>query len=414
MASSFNDTCPVVNQEFSNANYEPPPFQNTISIGGFHNGVPRFGHSNNMSVLIDGSNAEMKDYLVGLTGASIIIFAVIFVWALILLVLKCMGYRLVGWLSGHAVTRPSRPLRPGGGEMELYEKEVQEWKRVVRRRERRLLFTRITCLLACVFIIVSAVLMCVKGIAGLQGSVNEGRSMLQQGDGLAIEAIDMIDTYRTRQDAAFNDVKEFRDDSNVVCPNVRAVICTDSSLVETCDFSDIPFGNEMEDAIIASRTILLGEMEDARSDLLQLSSTLQKIDQTIGRYTWAFYVAAGFVILLAIITFFVSLGIIDAWRGKVSGTCMRSFRNCLRSWIILPIFIFFVIMCWIFSMVFVIGTVASADVCYGSPDGLITVSIFLLPIRVSVSLMYSIRILLRKARRRGFILLFSFAMPFIL
>jgi hypothetical protein len=50
--------------------------------------------------------------------------------------------------------------------------------------------------------------------------------------------------------------------------------------------------------------------------------------------------------------------------------CIRSLDGC-QSFLIVPLFILMVVCSWVFSMVFVIGSMTLADTCVDSPDGII-------------------------------------------
>ena len=96
--SSDNFTCPVLDQNLTVT--QAVAFDNTDWIVSGHNRVPRFGHSNNITSAITGSNADVRNYVIGLSAASIALFAFFILWFLILIVLKMLGYNLVGFCSG--------------------------------------------------------------------------------------------------------------------------------------------------------------------------------------------------------------------------------------------------------------------------------------------------------------------------
>ena len=86
-------------------------------------------------------------------------------------------------------------------------------------------------------------------------------------------------------------------------------------------------------------------------------------------YNWAFIVASSLAGLLLILCLFISYGIIEAWCGcSKNRKCVSKVFAILRNWLLLPIFILLVIISWLFSMVFIIGSTASADMCVDSPD----------------------------------------------
>lgn len=67
---------------------------------------PRFGYSNNFADLFASSDERM-DYIRGISVFSIIFLAIMLVWAMLLLIFKCLGPDRVGFLSGEAFLKPS-------------------------------------------------------------------------------------------------------------------------------------------------------------------------------------------------------------------------------------------------------------------------------------------------------------------
>jgi len=89
----------------------------------------------------------------------------------------------------------------------------------------------------------------------------------------------------------------------------------------------------------------------------------------LNRVIFLLQIASTFALLLAVLCIIICYGVIEAWFGGCKrGNCGVKLFACLRSWLILPLFIFLVIMAWVFSMVFIIGSTASADMCVDSPD----------------------------------------------
>jgi hypothetical protein len=83
----------------------------------------------------------------------------------------------------------------------------------------------------------------------------------------------------------------------------------------------------------------------------------------------AFIVAAVFAALLALLNVLIIYGVIYEWKGKQRHhACSKATVQLVRSRIIIPIFGGLVFFCWIFSMVFVVGSLMTADTCYGGPD----------------------------------------------
>jgi hypothetical protein len=154
-----------------------------------------------------------------------------------------------------------------------------------------------------------------------------------------------------------------------ICPKVREKICNATTLAE-CDFTGIPpdivdiVKLMIEDAGQYFYTKIAG----FRSDLEEIAENLNSMDDKVATFNWAFYIAAVFGGLLALLNIIISYGVILAWRDKLTGNCWRTFIGGIRHWFVLPLFVFTVLICFIFSMVFVIGSIGMADMCVDSPD----------------------------------------------
>ena len=436
--------------------------------------------------LIVGSKEEAKDYAKGLLAGAIALFCFFSIWMVILLVLKCLGYQRVGFLSGQNVQRPKPPLPPqppppplenketdkqkdmpqhslaqhleqtsgdcnpqaddsssaskaftdtfsaadtqvmanlsiahtgsrsgdnqtknttdeqlcvassalpapaaaaAPASPEEYEKRLREWKKEVRLRERRLRNIRIMAFLAGCGIIICVVIMLLQGIRSLENSLDESRNGLREGQRLAQDAIELIDDYMAAQNETLDAAESFVEDANGICPLLREELCTNlrnstsssSSSVtvnQTCNFTGIPeeFVQVIEPVLVAVKNTVYVELMDMQEDLQEIYDILSDADETAGTFQWAFAVAGGFAGLLGVFDLFMMSGIILAWRSKSSGGegCVGCTRRCLRGFLLIPVFVLCVVFCWVFSMVFVIGSTATADFCYVTPDPRVT------------------------------------------
>ena len=80
-------------------------------------------------------------------------------------------------------------------------------------------------------------------------------------------------------------------------------------------------------------------------------------------------VAATFAAILSVLCLLIAYGVVEAWCGCTKNrNCILRLFKYLRHWLLLPMFILFVVISWVFSMVFIIGSTAAADLCVDSPD----------------------------------------------
>jgi hypothetical protein len=357
--------------------------------------VPRFGHTNNITAAITGSNEDVKNYVIGLSAASIALFAFFVIWFLIVIAMKCMGFSVVGFFSGSNVRIPPPPSTSvnasngkiesdydydGGmngqdlqdvnvdGEMNLSEdnnEDLANWKKEVHLRERRIRNIRIAVIASGVIIIVMSILMIVMGVTSLNDSVKDGRDGLAQGESLTNDAVTLIDSYLYRQNSTLEAARNVQQTSNdVICPSLREIICSDASSFD-CDYI-LDLGSNS--AVTSALNEIVTQLVEIRSDLVEVGAIIDNIDQQVTNFTWAFWVAAGAVILMAICTILILNGVILAWQKKLRGTCWQSTTSRFRGYCIVPLFVTLLLIGFVFSMVFVMGYTATSDFCYNSPD----------------------------------------------
>lgn len=92
--------------------YDPPPFQSNTAIESLHTIPPRFGHSSDINLLIQGSNQDQQDYLTGLLAGSLAIFCLFVCWMFMLTFLKCLGPNRVGFFAASRADLPPKPVKP--------------------------------------------------------------------------------------------------------------------------------------------------------------------------------------------------------------------------------------------------------------------------------------------------------------
>lgn len=111
--------------------------------------APRFGHTDQISVLFDTDDASQRDdYLRGLVFIGAFILSFFLVWMVVLLVLKCCGRQRVGFLSGAPMQKKS---------------SVVDYNRPFR--------VRVAFVNAVLIFVVFAILLVVNGVTNLQDTV---------------------------------------------------------------------------------------------------------------------------------------------------------------------------------------------------------------------------------------------------
>ena len=80
--------------------YIPPPYQPTDAIVRTHL-LPRLGFPKNIGVIWNGNQDQIQTYIIGIVINSCIIIGVMAVALLIMAILRCCGYKRVGFLVGY-------------------------------------------------------------------------------------------------------------------------------------------------------------------------------------------------------------------------------------------------------------------------------------------------------------------------
>jgi uncharacterized membrane protein YqhA len=239
----------------------------------------------------------------------------------------------------------------------------------------RLVRSRIVVLLCSVGVVICVILFITFGVQNLVQSSSNVISGVQEGQELTKEAVMLVDNFLMRQKMALEVLTPFITEINGICPNVTKAICSNITDSKSCNFTDIPLSDEFETAysflIDNAQNAALAKADSLRDDLTELNDELGKVADQISSFNWAFAVATVFAVMLLIANLVISHGIIVAWRRETAPPkyeCCSKIMRLARHWLMVPFFVFLVVMSWIFSMVFIIGSIATADLCYGSPD----------------------------------------------
>jgi hypothetical protein len=184
---------------------------------------------------------------------------------------------------------------------------------------------------------------------------------------MGISYVDQL--IRTQQDAE-EDAGLLLEYLNAFCPNVKEALCDNVLNATGCDLEGVPYADEVQiildtfdDGRARVRGLLFDEIILFREDLVTMNEAASDLDKKASAFYWAFWVAAAFTIMLAVLCFIMMIGVVFAWCHSIPTV----FYFC-RIVVMVPLFMLLVSVAWIFSMVFVIGSIALADTCIDSPD----------------------------------------------
>jgi hypothetical protein len=309
-----------------------------------------------MYYLLEGSRDDQKDYIKGLLASTLAIGFFYLFWVIFLVAFKYMGPNEVGFLSGKLKPLPPKPSSSSD--------EWIPWIKSKKTAERRLSRMRIAVCMCGVVIITSACLMSVKGVANLTSSLDSGTTAIEISQKLARRAIALIDQAVEQSKRTGEAVDSLMVDLNDICPAQRPQgICADINDVTTCDFEGIFDSPVIESTLRnfkeAETSVYFQELINARQDLTDFLGLASDLKDKAESFNAAFYVAMIFSLALTVLCVLIIFGMI----------CRSSrIMLCLQHCIVMPAFTILVIIAFVFSLAFVLGSMTVADLCYDSPD----------------------------------------------
>jgi hypothetical protein len=251
-----------------------------------------------------------------------------------------------------------------------YAAKLREWESRVQVYERQLRRMRIIVLISGLIIISSAVLMTAKGVQSLDVAVGHAINGLAYTKKLSLEAFALIETFKLRQEEVNHQTAALRREVNVFCPLVRQKICESLTPVQNCTYNDFPpaWIESIRSILDTGNEYFYSELNKMQKDLVEIARLTDDFSAIANSFSWAFWLASAFSILVAALTLILMYGVVLAWRGKMKDNCCDWIATLVRNWFIVPIYAFCVAISWLFSMVFLIGAGLTADFCIDSPD----------------------------------------------
>ncbi len=143
--------------------FAPAIFQNTHSIRFWHQAAIRYGNSNDIKFLIEGSESQTEDYLRGLLASSITIFSIAVVWCIFLVAFKCIGPYGVGWLSGRHIPIKPKPFEADYVKEEEFQVASVSWDKKCNKIFRSHKIMKGFVIFSGLGIVASSIMLSVKG-----------------------------------------------------------------------------------------------------------------------------------------------------------------------------------------------------------------------------------------------------------
>jgi hypothetical protein len=192
--------------------------------------------------------------------------------------------------------------------------------------------------------------------------LNDGFATITIVKDLLQKGIDLIDNVLSQVPESKLNIEKILDGINHICPAVRDPLCTDIRIPSTCNYEDVFDGQVLSDfaAYVSTvKSLAYDELVQTRIDFADMLQVAEDLEETAKTFNWAFYCSMAFSLTSA---FFCLIFVLGAMFE------LKPVTRCLQHFIIFPIFVLLVVLSWVFSMVFVIGSIGLADLCVDSPD----------------------------------------------
>eukprot|EP00529_Nitzschia_sp_RCC80_P010694 CAMPEP_0113509838 /NCGR_PEP_ID=MMETSP0014_2-20120614/37798_1 /TAXON_ID=2857 /ORGANISM="Nitzschia sp." /LENGTH=624 /DNA_ID=CAMNT_0000405713 /DNA_START=279 /DNA_END=2150 /DNA_ORIENTATION=- /assembly_acc=CAM_ASM_000159 len=306
--------------------YEPISQVNSFSK------LPRFSNSDDISLLFSSSEEDHEDYTLGLLFLSTFIVSFFVVWMMYIVVLKCIGPKLVGVFSGYPYVKDGR--RP------------------------QVICGRLILVLSSLSIIICSIVLVTKGLTELQYTTdtivatNNEIKLIHEESSILVSNIDEVSS---RALPVRNELVEFlRKD---VCP-LNPGSATENRIRAMAD-NTLDGLNEL-DGFVES---YLG---DVKSALDQIDTTTQQISQATQNLQFTSSKVIAIMIPYFIIPAFVMVGVAMGYWDVFS----EGYYSFL-TWFVLPCMVILTIFAFVAAGWVAIVVQGNSDFCSPSPESTI-------------------------------------------
>mmetsp|Transcript_10148 Transcript_10148/g.21980 ORF Transcript_10148/g.21980 Transcript_10148/m.21980 type:complete len:571 (+) Transcript_10148:153-1865(+) len=371
--SLTRELSPLIN--FTDSGYIPDTYTPPAAISSTHN-QPRFGYTNDLGALIEDGNDQQKEYVLGIIIGAIIIFCVALLWFLVIVILKILGQKKVGFFGGRFVRPGIQPeggdgneekggvevvMAPGGRDQDheiseavpadsTYDNAVDD------KTEKRFATTvwtvRVLFVLSGIFVIISGGLFYGKGVVSFKNSIDEVRNGIDLVQSAAYKSIKLTDDVIQSQS---NLEQEMEPTEEVVADQICGLDEEKTEQLRSLYDAFVTKFDQLSAAID-------GSLMDFNHDLRSLVALTEEIDSGLDAADAFFYVLIALSIIIIGLIVAMLVGVFFAWKD-----ISNCFTKCIQYAIIWPLFVFFLILSWIFALLFLIFSLAGADFCV-SPD----------------------------------------------
>ena len=196
-------------------------------------------------------------------------------------------------------------------------------------------------------------------VGSLTESLGSGQDTLDLINSLIEGTVNLIDDVLTAGNAAKEDTTELMRATNTFCPRVASRICEDVLSARACSYDGLPFREEVKKVIEfyqGVKDVAFDDLQSMRGDLVASQEFVSKMREATEDFNWAFYCCLAFAVALALLCFYLMVAIIQSWKGQET----KAFR-CFRKYLVLPLFSLLVALSFVFSVVFIIGSIGKYE-----------------------------------------------------
>jgi len=361
----------------------------------------RFGNTNNFQAFVSGvvshSTDDGKNYIVGVCAAAMLILSIALVWGMVIIGLKSVGQKKVGFLAGrlvHPDFEAEDSLRDSGTlpviEEEPAEEETEslvesedvggipqleletdpgspllisntididlEYAKKETDFNRKVIAVRGAFVCSALAVMVCGILFYSKGVTSFERSLDTVSSSLDLAQSTADHVIVFTENLKVDKNQLLNGFRDTKNQvgSEFLCNGAGPIAKNIQSRVKEIDAEITAVNSEVDrrvDMFVA--------------DLQQAQILLDDIDNQLQAANIIFYVTIAIsaivnvlILTMLIMTFFSAKGI---------ETCCTKFLTYGLLW---PLFIFFLVLFWMFTLLFLVASLVGADFCV-KPDVLV-------------------------------------------
>ncbi|KAG7372726.1 hypothetical protein IV203_018869 [Nitzschia inconspicua] len=250
-------------------------------------------------------------------------------------------------------------------------RSMDEWNQLYATKMKQEFWLKVAVVVSCLTVIAMAVVMAIKGIQSLRGSLTDGKVSINYAQVLLNKADETLGGLIFFLTSFQSDVQFLLQGANQICPQVQLFLCEDLNVVDTCNtagvFGQTEAGQKFMETfehlvrIFYQDWKIVAQLEGWQQDLRRINSATVTAEEQISTFDWVFYVAVMFDVLVGILALVMIVFLLT--RKK-----MPLFLKCIHHWCLFPTFIVFVFFSFIFAIAFLIASMVLSDTCADDPD----------------------------------------------